>query len=110
MSQDDRNPLSIKNYLSRKSISASRAYSQFVSDKDCDVILERNNETSAIDFQSESFNFSTYLFGRNHTGQTEQVTCFFIEAEDQVLVNLVHEYNPDFEDARLSQQPMSRKR
>ena len=58
----------------------------------------------------DQISFTDYLSGKQISNLNDNVTCLMIEQENQVLIEKVHAFNPNYEDVRLSKAPLSRKR
>ena len=78
--------LKLKNYLCKKNKYAARAFMQFPSDHDKDMILEKGwghsqsfQRYSVDEVMVDQISFSDYLSGKQVSPLTDHVTCIMIE-------------------------------
>lgn len=80
----DKDPMSVRSYLVRKSATAAKALSIFAQDRDKDIVLERypfKEEANLIGGSS----LVDFLSGRKIGSSDEPISLSSIEQENQIL-------------------------
>ena len=93
-------PMSVRNYLVRKSQQAAKALAIFAQERDKDVLLERARE-DGLDFSNKNYSLVRFLVGRRSADAETSVTLDMIDTEHSLLSGHVEQFQPNYEDPRF---------